>query len=216
MGCLLTIQSLPPSGASVVQRESVDPPVPDAPVPGICHQVQAGETLWSISERYGVSLEAICSQNQKQNTRIFVGESLWIPGVAHRSEPVSRGRSARFLWPLSGEISSPFGYRWGRLHAGIDIAAEEGTFIQAAQDGKVRFVGWLGGYGYALIVDHGEGFSTLYGHLSAAYVKSGAWISIGQVIAAVGTTGDSTGPHLHFEIRYRDQPLNPLPLLPRS
>ncbi|MDU2064801.1 MAG: LysM peptidoglycan-binding domain-containing M23 family metallopeptidase [Sporomusaceae bacterium] len=181
----------------------------------LLHEVQNGETLWSISEHYGVSLEALCSRNNKRTIQLRSGELLIIPqGRKWRNESVSRGRNGRFLWPIIGEISSPFGLRWGRIHEGIDIASESGTLVQAAKDGKVTLAGWNGGYGYAVMLEHSQNFQSLYGHLSAVYVQPGEFIHSGQVIGAVGSTGNSTGPHLHFEIRCAGEPLDPLPLLP--
>lgn len=124
--------------------------------------------------------------------------------------------SGRFSWPVSSRyITSPYGWRshpvYGRIkfHTGIDIAAVYGSAISAAYDGVVIFSGWYGGYGYAVIIDHGGGYSSLYGHCSALYAKNGQKVSRGQKIAAVGSTGLSTGPHLHFEVRQNGTPINP-------
>jgi murein DD-endopeptidase MepM/ murein hydrolase activator NlpD len=121
-----------------------------------------------------------------------------------------------FQWPVRGPITSPFGMRvdpiTGRyaLHSGIDIGADYGTPIQAAADGIVIFSSWYGGYGNAIIIDHGSGLSTLYAHCSAMYVQLNQPVQRGQVIGAVGATGYATGPHLHFEIRVNGVPVNPL------
>ncbi len=121
-----------------------------------------------------------------------------------------------FAWPVRGPITSPFGMRvdpiTGRyaLHSGIDIGADYGTPIQAAADGVVLYASWYGGYGNAIILDHGSGLSTLYAHCSAMYVSVNQHIQRGQVIGAVGATGYATGPHLHFEIRVNGVPVNPL------
>ncbi|MFH1454254.1 MAG: peptidoglycan DD-metalloendopeptidase family protein [Armatimonadota bacterium] len=124
--------------------------------------------------------------------------------------------SGKFSWPTSSKyITSPFGWRthpiYGRVrfHSGIDIAAGYGAPIYAACDGVVIFSGWYGGYGYAMIIDHGGGYSTLYGHCSALYKKCGQRVARGQHIANIGSTGQSTGPHLHFEIRQNGTPINP-------
>jgi murein DD-endopeptidase MepM/ murein hydrolase activator NlpD len=130
--------------------------------------------------------------------------------------PCQLGGPVEFQWPVRGPITSPFGMRvdpiTGRyaLHSGIDIGADYGTPIQAAADGVVLFVGWYGGYGNAIIIDHGSGLSTLYAHCSAMYVAVNQQIQRGQVIGAVGATGYATGPHLHFEIRVNGVPVNPL------
>jgi murein DD-endopeptidase MepM/ murein hydrolase activator NlpD len=114
-----------------------------------------------------------------------------------------------FIWPVSGPITSGFGWRWGRMHEGIDIGAACGTPIHAAASGTVIYSGWMSGYGNFVIIDHGNGLATAYGHQSAIYVSGGS-VSQGQVIGAVGSTGHSTGCHLHFEVRVNGTPVNPL------
>jgi murein DD-endopeptidase MepM/ murein hydrolase activator NlpD len=113
------------------------------------------------------------------------------------------------IWPISGPVTSEFGYRWGRLHAGIDIGDPAGTPIRAAKAGQVIFAGWMDGYGNCVIIDHGGGFSTLYGHQSRLGTGDGASVSQGEVIGYVGSTGHSTGNHLHFETRVNGSPQNP-------
>lgn len=121
----------------------------------------------------------------------------------------------RFMKPAAGRISSGFGYRFHpilkqkRLHAGIDIAGGSGSPIFAAAEGVVIYAGYRGGYGNAVVIDHGSGISTLYGHCSRLYVRSGQKVGRGQRIAAIGSTGLSTGPHLHFEVRKNGRPVNP-------
>lgn len=123
-----------------------------------------------------------------------------------------------FKWPLSSytRISSQFGYRvhpilkTKKMHTGIDIAATYGTSILAANSGTVIFAGWYGGYGKAVIIDHGSGKSTLYAHTSKLLVSEGKEVKAGQKIAEVGSTGLSTGPHLHFEVREKGTPVDPL------
>jgi murein DD-endopeptidase MepM/ murein hydrolase activator NlpD len=126
------------------------------------------------------------------------------------------GGPVQFAWPVHGPITSPFGMRVDpisgeySLHTGIDIGADYGTPIQSAADGSVIYAGWYGGYGYAIIIDHGGGFSTLYAHCSSIYVAVNQPVRRGQVIGAVGATGWATGPHLHFEIRINGKPIDPL------
>jgi murein DD-endopeptidase MepM/ murein hydrolase activator NlpD len=114
------------------------------------------------------------------------------------------------IWPVSGPLTSGFGMRWGRMHTGIDIAAGYGAPIVAAKSGTVISAGWNGGYGQATIIDHGGGFSTLYGHQSRIAVSDGQTVSQGQVIGYEGCTGHCTGPHLHFETRVNGSPQNPI------
>lgn len=119
------------------------------------------------------------------------------------------------IFPCSGRVSSKFGYRVHpitgvyKLHTGVDIAAPSGTAIKAAADGVVIISGWQGAYGYAVVIDHGGGISTLYGHCSKLLVKVNDKVTQGQVIARVGSTGYSTGPHVHFEKRVNGTPVNP-------
>jgi murein DD-endopeptidase MepM/ murein hydrolase activator NlpD len=118
------------------------------------------------------------------------------------------------IWPARGRVSSEYGRRWGRLHAGIDIAAPTGTAIWAAKAGSVIFSGQQSGYGNVIIIDHGGGFTTLYGHQSRRIAQVGQHVSQGQLIGKVGSTGHSTGSHLHFETRYSGTPRNPRGCLP--
>lgn len=124
------------------------------------------------------------------------------------SPNLSRG-SGGCIWPTRGRVTSEYGSRWGRLHAGIDISAPTGTPIWAAADGVVIFAGTQGGYGNTVIVDHGGGFSTLYAHQSRIGARQGQSVSAGDTIGAVGSTGRSTGSHVHFETRYDGSPRNP-------
>lgn len=124
--------------------------------------------------------------------------------------------SGQLGWPVSGEITSPYGYRthpiWGTTiyHSGIDIGVDEGTPVHAADGGTVAWSGWMGGYGYAVVIDHGNGMSTLYGHNSELAVSEGQYVGKGQVIAYAGSTGNSTGPHVHFEVRISGDPVDPM------
>lgn len=111
--------------------------------------------------------------------------------------------------PVSGIITYRYGQRWGRAHTGMDIAVATGTPIYAATKGTVEFTGWYGGYGNLVIVNHGNGIQTYYGHCSEIYCHVGDEVTKDTVLAAAGSTGNSTGPHLHFEIRKNGTPLNP-------
>ena len=120
--------------------------------------------------------------------------------------------SSRFLWPVpsSKRISSGYGHRWGRPHEGIDIAARKGTYIVSADAGVVVYSGKKSGYGNITVLSHQGGFFTVYAHASKNYTNKGQKVGRGQVIAAVGSTGKSTGDHLHFEIRYDSKAFDPL------
>jgi murein DD-endopeptidase MepM/ murein hydrolase activator NlpD len=127
-------------------------------------------------------------------------------GGATDTVPSSQG----LIWPVSGPVTSPFGYRWGRLHAGIDIGVAYGTPIHAAAAGTVVLASWTGGYGNYTCIDHGGGLATCYAHQSSYAVSSGAQVGQGQVIGYVGNTGHSFGAHLHFEVRINGNPVDPL------
>ena len=124
------------------------------------------------------------------------------------NKKVSLGVS--LIKPISGVLTSRYGYRWGSTHTGIDIGASTGTSIKAAASGTVTFSGWKGSLGQLVVISHGNGVQTYYGHCSKLLVKAGTKVSQGQVIAKVGSTGRSTGPHLHFEIRVNGSSVNPL------
>ncbi|BEV36264.1 M23 family metallopeptidase [Synechococcus sp. M16CYN] len=146
------------------------------------------------------------------------GQARWSDHPSFNSETTSTknirfGRS--YLWPTKGVFTSGFGWRWGRMHKGIDIANNTGTPIFAARDGVVVFAGWSGAYGYLVEIAHGDGASTRYAHNSRILVDKGQIVPQGSRIALMGSTGRSTGPHLHFEIRHPGgAALNPLSKLP--
>jgi murein DD-endopeptidase MepM/ murein hydrolase activator NlpD len=196
------------------------------PVDGAYHIVSEDDTLESIAEKYKVEVEAITdlplNDLRAPLFRIQEGMGLIVPGgtkpyvprrVTSYSGPIpnnARGTGA-FVWPVTGRITQ--WYWWG--HRAIDIGAPTGSAVLAADGGYIGFVGWTDvGYGYLIIVDHANGYSTYYAHLSQMYVMAGQQVGRGQVIGAVGSTGNSTGPHLHLEIRYNGVEQNPLVYLP--
>ncbi|WP_432642740.1 murein hydrolase activator EnvC family protein [Acidaminococcus sp.] len=128
--------------------------------------------------------------------------------------------TGQFMWPVNGEITSPFGWRvhpiWGTqiFHAGLDIGADYGDPVHAADSGTVVYAGWMGGYGNAVMIDHGGGLVTLYGHNSSITVSEGQQVGKGETIALAGSTGNSTGPHCHFEVRIHGEVTSPLQYLP--
>jgi peptidoglycan DL-endopeptidase CwlO len=123
--------------------------------------------------------------------------------------PIRQG-SGSLIWPVNGPVSSGFGMRWGRLHAGIDIPVPSGTPVRAADSGTVAIAGYVGGYGNYICIQHGGSLSTCYGHNTSLSVSVGQSVSQGQVIASSGNTGNSTGPHVHFETRVNGNPVDPL------
>jgi murein DD-endopeptidase MepM/ murein hydrolase activator NlpD len=134
-----------------------------------------------------------------------------VPTTSTGDDPVVG--SSKLSWPLSGPITSRFGQRWGRMHEGIDLGVPTGRPIGSAAPGRVTYAGWMSGYGNTVMVDHGS-LVTLYGHQSRIAVHVGQSVARGQVIGYVGSTGNSTGPHLHFEVRVGGTPKDPLRYLP--
>lgn len=202
------------------------------PVDGIVHTVKSGETVYTIAKKYSAEPQAIVDFpfNTFTNDETFalaVGQELVIPnGVMPESQPWSPTSSVArvltpdagvvsatgsWIWPASGRITQGF-YSW---HQGIDIANHSGGPILAADSGRVIVAGWPDnwGYGNRIVIDHGNGYQTLYAHLSKFNVTVGQSVKRGDVIAQMGSTGRSTGTHLHFEIRYTGGRLNPLNLL---
>jgi murein DD-endopeptidase MepM/ murein hydrolase activator NlpD len=123
--------------------------------------------------------------------------------------PIRQG-SGGFIWPVNGPVVSPFGMRWGRLHAGIDIGVPSGTAIRASKSGTVAIAGWMGGYGNYTCINHGGGIATCYAHQSSIGVSVGQSVKQGQVIGSSGCTGHCFGPHVHFEVRINGTPVNPM------
>jgi murein DD-endopeptidase MepM/ murein hydrolase activator NlpD len=145
----------------------------------------------------------------------LLSESQALSGVVGGSGSTGSGNGS-LSWPVSGPVVSPFGYRihpilgYKKLHTGIDIAVGYGVPIHSAAAGTVIYASWMGGYGNVIIVDHGDGLSTLYAHQSSLAAGNGARVSRGQTVGYVGSTGFSTGPHLHFEVRVNGNPVDPM------
>ena len=135
------------------------------------------------------------------------------PAPTTQAAPAGGSSSSGLIFPADGPITSGFGYRWGSLHPGIDIGAGYGAPIHAAKSGTVIYAGWMDGYGNFVLIDHGAGFVTGYGHQSRIAVSEGQQVSQGQTIGYVGSTGNSTGPHLHFETRPNGVPVDPMQYL---
>ncbi len=186
------------------------------PKGGVLHTVKPGETWHTIAQAYGVNVETLREANgrwaePRAGTQLFVPA----PEIVPLSSP-----SAPFQWPVRGPISSGFGprihpiYNVPSFHAGIDLAVPEGTRVRAAAAGRITVAGWEGGFGLLVVIDHENGYETYYAHLSKVLVSPGQHVQAGEVIALSGNTGLSTGPHLHFEVRYLGTPVDPRPLLP--
>ena len=180
---------------------------------GVAQQVTELEEV-SASEE--AALEQLIRERQREEEvrREAERRAAQIAGREIPSDATSGGPGT-LTWPVSGPITSPFGMRADpngrgfRMHTGMDIAAPTGQTIVAAAGGRIIFAGWYGGYGNAIIIDHGGQTSTLYGHCSQIFVAVGQEIQRGQAIGAVGQTGDATGPHVHFEVRINGVPVDP-------
>ena len=210
-------------------RISIGDQIKVLPVNGVLHVVKAGDTLSSLAAKYKVTAEAIAGykSNQLSNaaTALVVGAEIVVPGgqkqivaqqvVTSYSGPVPTGAakgSGAFLWPTSGSITQKY---WSG-HAAIDIGSWTGAPVKASDGGYVVEAGrgWSSGYGNHVVVDHGNGFRTLYAHLNSIFVSPGESVSKGQQLGTVGNTGNSTGPHLHFEVLYQGVRRNPYSYLP--
>lgn len=195
---------------------------------GILHTIESGQTLTDISKTYGVSIDAITQANHITDpAKIYAGETIIIPGATpdlwQTVIKLSHGQDTQFIWPAEGKVLSGFGWRnnpvlntWEH-HDGIDIDVSTGTIVHAAAAGKVYFAGQdsdLSGYGTLVILQHANGYYTFYGHLSKVLVYVGQFVQEGQPIAESGNTGVSSGPHLHFEVRNGEFPVDPMRYLP--
>ena len=151
---------------------------------------------------------------ERQEDQILA-ESQALTGVITGSSGSGQGTGS-LIYPVNGPITSPFGWRihpilgYKKFHTGVDFGVGYGTPIRAADSGTVIYATWMGGYGNVIIVDHGDGLSTLYAHQSSLAVGTGARVTRGQTVGYVGSTGFSTGPHLHFEVRVNGNPVDPM------
>jgi murein DD-endopeptidase MepM/ murein hydrolase activator NlpD len=187
------------------------------------NQAQSQAELVQRLNNDRLALEAAQNQLEQdsQNLTILIQQKI----AEQKAKEAARAKTASknviipgtgiFAFPSDAPTSSPFGWRihpilgYRRFHAGLDFAADYGSTIRAADSGTVIFAGWYGGYGKAVIISHSKGITTLYGHTSELYVSEGQTVQKGQAIAAVGSTGLSTGPHLHFEVRRNGTPIDP-------
>ncbi len=199
------------------------------PVAGISHKVQKGDTVYSIAKKYDIDPQPIVNYpfNTFMNDETFelaVGQTVIVPGGIKPSEIPTAPRtrfitpdagtvvaSGNFVWPTSGRITQNFVW----YHQGLDIANRESPSVLAADSGTVVIAGWIDSYGYGnrVMIDHGNGFRTLYAHLSSISVRVGQSVARGNVIGRMGSTGRSTGIHLHFEVIRNGVHINPLTVL---
>ena len=140
-----------------------------------------------------------------------------LESLGHARSEIENGDD-QFIWPISSVsiLTSVFGLRWGEIHPGLDMPAPRGTLVRAAKDGRVISSGYMGGYGREIVIEHRNNYHTRYAHNSANFVKVGDFVRKGQAISLVGSSGRSTGSHLHFEIRLNGIPLDPLDFLPEN
>ena len=173
-------------------------------------RAQERQSLSSIKEterEYVNEVNGLAQVSAQLTARIQAAQAQSSAGGSSTGSGVS---SSGLIWPVQGPITSPFGMRWGRMHEGIDIGVPYGTPIHAAAAGTVIYAGWMSGYGNLVVIDHGHGLATAYGHQSALAAGNGQAVSQGQVIGYVGCTGHRFGPHLHFEVRVNGAPVDPL------
>ncbi|MDR2536601.1 MAG: M23 family metallopeptidase [Treponema sp.] len=186
---------------------------------GIPYTVRAGDSLSKIAKTMGVPLEAILDANDIQSENIQPKTVLFIPGAKMRSEDLKLVLGELFIYPIRGRLTSPFGWRNDpisgvrRYHGAIDLAASTGTPVKAAMDGRISTVGLNSVYGKYIIITHNDGYQTMYAHLNATSVTQGSYVSQGAKIGEVGSTGYSTGPHLHFALYKNGRAVNPLDFL---
>ncbi len=170
-------------------------------------QIQEAQVHSSLDQLYALKHTALSGAAS-------VGISLGLTKNSTTADWI-RANSAPNLWPVEGQVTASFGERIdpfngeGAFHSGVDISANVGSAVIAPADGSVTFADFLGGYGRAIMVDHGHGISTRYGHLSSFAVTAGQYVHRGDTIGYVGTSGRTTGPHLHYEVRINDVPVNP-------
>jgi len=186
---------------------------------GIFYKVKNGDTLDQIAQKYSADAGAIQVANELFSDTALAGTVVFIPGARLDWMEKQEINGDMFLWPVSGYITSPYGYRkWPfggarQFHSGLDIGAPMGSSVKAAMSGRVSAVGWDDVLGNYIVINHQSGYRTMYGHLSAARVKSGVYVSAGERIGDVGSTGLSTGPHLHFTVFKNGVTVNPRNLL---
>jgi murein DD-endopeptidase MepM/ murein hydrolase activator NlpD len=186
---------------------------------GLLYTVKKGDTLAAIAEKYQTSSQTIRTVNELLSERVIAGSGLFIPGARLNWVDLQEINGDLFAWPVYGYLTSRYGYRASpftgvrQFHSGIDIGAAMGTPIRAAMGGRVSAVGYDDSYGNFVVITHHSGYRTLYGHMSVTRVKTGNYIGTGERIGDVGSTGRSTGPHLHFTVYKNGVTVDPRALL---
>lgn len=180
------------------------------PIKGIMYRVSPGESVGSIARKFDLSSETIMQDNNiEDSSKLKIDQRLILRGAKPEFSYQDR-LDQKFMYPINTRITSYYGPRWGRIHEGLDFAAPMGSPIRAVSSGRVVYSGWATGYGYVVIVEHQRGLRTLYAHNSKLLVREGESVGKGEVISRSGNTGNSTGPHLHFEVQVNGRPENPL------
>lgn len=189
---------------------------------GILYKIKKGDSLGKIAIRYKIKISDIKDFNRIQSNIIHSGDKIFLPDA----KPLPKKKIAwrkLFIMPLSGRITSGFGWRKSpftgkkQFHTGIDIGGNPiGTRVKATASGVVIHSGWAGQFGKMIIIKHKNGYFSVYGHLSKILVKKNKYIKRGEIIGKVGSTGLSTGPHLHFEIKKYQKPINPFTALKKK
>lgn len=190
-------------------------------VDGLFYTVKKGDTLTALSAKYSVTIEELLDVNELDDVELKVSQQLFIPGARLDSSSLQSALGEQFKLPITARFrySSMFGPRKDPIvgvksyHTGIDMACPQGTPILASNSGTVSFAGFSNIYGNYVIINHPNGYQTLYGHMSKIIAKKGQWVSQGTRIGLVGSTGYSTGPHLHFTVYKNGQLVNPMTVL---
>lgn len=189
---------------------------------GVLHKIKKGDTIESIAKQYKVNINQIIDSNNLVSEVLAVGNQIFVPGGKLSEYELKKAIGNLVIWPCAGRLTSYYGYRadpfTGKrsFHTGIDIANYRGAPIRASMSGKVVLNDYRPrGYGRYIVIQHSNGLKTLYGHLDKSFVRTGQWVEQGQLIGEMGTTGYSTGNHLHFTIYEHGRLVNPFKYLPR-
>jgi murein DD-endopeptidase MepM/ murein hydrolase activator NlpD len=192
--------------------------------PGIFHKIKRGQSLWSIARTYGVDILDLMKFNRlKEPSLIYAGRYIFIPGVKrsitsggnyrYKSKRYKIGKSP-FIWPVKGKVTSNFGFHGGKRRHGIEIACAELSIVRASDKGIIASAGILRGYGNIIIIDHRNGYYTIYAHNQRNMTSRGETVKKGQQIALAGSTGRASQSCVYFEIRKGAKAVNPLRYLP--